>query len=143
MIIVTIENNMNDKYQPRGQDLKIFTRVDVCPYSKQLLQLAHERQIKFANHDLSNDSPPSWLPGTPTVVDNRDVYCGDAAFSFIESISISKDSEDLKKIQNPVRDGIGCGLSQAFMPPTKEEVNESDFNVSTDDMVARVLAGRR
>lgn len=132
----------------------VYTNTGACPHGDDLVTIAHKRGLNFNKIDVSQTNPPSWLPGTPSVVHQGDVYCGDAAFSFVEKIPANKtvlsvppcEEEKLNTsvIQGRTRsENVGCGIKAAFAPPQQVEVDESQFNVSTDDMMQRLLAGRR
>lgn len=132
-------------------EITVYTYAGVCPHGPALL--AELRDCLFNHVDISQCKPPSWLPGTPTLVHKNNVYCGDAAFSFAQNFDCPKAEPSLPELRegvptNPfskkVRDeSVGCGLSKAFAPPTVVEVDESKFAESTDDAMQRLLAGRR
>lgn len=129
----------------------VYTNTGVCQYSDDLVSMAHKRGLLFNKIDVSQTTPPSWLPGTPSIVNNGDVYCGDAAFSFVEGFPTPNpgSTEEDSERSNPLIKGrvksesAGCGIKAAFAPPKQEEVDESQFNMSTDDMMQKLLAGRR
>lgn len=96
---------------------------------------------------------PVWLKGTPSIVMGTDVYCGDTAFMFIESLS-HKNSQPSRPEQSSVQDIIsgkgrqsdnkGCGLSDAFCPPpqiSEEEASEK-YSVSVEDAMAKLMQNR-
>lgn len=106
-------------------------------------------------------SIPSWLKGTPSIVVGTDVYCGDTAFDFVQSIATDParsktatppSSPQGSSFQDIVsgksgksrNSGIGCGLSKAFSPPVciSEEDAERKYSGSVDDAVARLMQSR-
>lgn len=133
----------------RGKpEFVVYTNSGVCPHSDDLVSLAQNRGLLFNKIDVSQITPPSWLPGTPSVVNDGDVYCGDAAFSFVQGFPMptATSAETVNPlVQGKVnlKESAGCGIQAAFAPPKHDEVDESQFNVSTDDMMQKLLAGRR
>lgn len=127
----------------------VYTNTGVCLYSDDLVSLAHKKGLNFTKIDVSQTTPPSWLPGTPSIVHEGDVYCGDAAFSFVEGFPLEEAQEVQNEDSKPLIEGrvkcetAGCGIKAAFAPPKQIDVDESQFNVSTDDMMQKLLAGRR
>lgn len=140
-----------------AHDVTVYTNTAACRYSPQLLA---ELDGRAFNHvDISKSEAPSWLPGTPTVVHKSNVYCGDAAFAFVQNYDVPRASpgsgaatsqagKEEQQLPNPFAkrladDFAGCGLAKAFAPPSVVEVDESKFAESTDDAMQRLLAGRR
>lgn len=123
----------------------VYTNSGVCPHSDDLVFYAQKRGLAFNKIDVSQTTPPTWLPGTPSVVNNGDVYCGDAAFAFVESFPLKTTTSPSPELQSTRNDSgkAGCGIKAAFAPPKHEHVDESKFNVSTEDMMQKLLAGRR
>lgn len=126
----------------------VYTNTGVCPHGDDLVAAAHKRGLSFNKIDVSQTNPPSWLPGTPSIVHEGDVYCGDAAFSFVEEIPVQDSQADVSNTSSLIQgrtksESVGCGIKAAFAPPKPEILDESKFNVSTDDMMQRLLAGRR
>ncbi|CAM9269148.1 unnamed protein product [Sphacelaria rigidula] len=134
----------------------VYTNTGVCPHGDDLVAIASKRGLLFNKIDVSQTVPPGWLPGTPSVVHEGDVYCGDAAFSFVEGFpldAVTMPSEEVDRVGNPDPQSIikgkvkcetaGCGIKAAFAPPKEVDVDESQFNVSTEDMMQKLLAGRR
>lgn len=131
----------------------VYTNTGVCPYSDDLVSVAHKKGLIFNKIDVSQRSPPSWLPGTPSIVHEGNVYCGDAAFLFVQHYSAPQTSSEVADsdssgpndfMKGSVKsDSTGCGISAAFAPPKQICVDESKFNTSTDDMMQKLLAGRR
>ena len=101
---------------------------------------------------------PRWLKGTPSIVVGTDVYCGDTAFAFVESVGANFQQTQEDNCRRPStfqdmvsgnkagtkNDGIGCGLSKAFSPPARisEEEAEKKYSGSVDDAVARLMESR-
>lgn len=129
-------------------DIVIYTNSGICRYSDDLVKLANKRGINTKRIDISQTNPPSWLPGTPSLVHNGNVYCGDASFSFIESIELSPSDpapEDKNSITQPkVKEStVGCGIGAAFAPPVEIKVDESQFDMKMEDVMQRMMASRR
>lgn len=126
--------------------ITVYTNSAICAHGTALLE-----EIKgcvFNHVDISQQQAPSWLPGTPTVVHNNSVYCGDNAFEFVQSFDLPKSGQGQSSgaatfSQNSADSSLGCGLSKAFAAPEVIDVDESQFTESTDDAMQRLLAGRR
>lgn len=131
--------------------LTVYTNIDVCRFSQDILD--ELGGIMFNHVEISKADAPSWLPGTPTVVHKSNVYCGDAAFAFVQNYEgLQKRPTDAnpaaQKLGNPFAKrqsdvSFGCGLAKAFAPPSVVEVDESKFAESTEDAMQRLLAARR
>lgn len=127
----------------------VYTNTGVCIHGDDLVSMAQKRGLLFNKIDVSQTNPPSWLPGTPSIVHDGDVYCGDAAFSFVEGFPIDPPVEEStqgggKLIEGKVKcESAGCGIKDAFAPPKDISVDEGKFSMSTDDMMQQLLAGRR
>lgn len=126
----------------------VYTNTGVCPHGDDLVAMATKRGLLFNKIDVSQTTPPGWLPGTPSVVHEGDVYCGDAAFSFVEGFPqdtvVPEEESSNSIIKGKVKcETAGCGIKAAFAPPKVIEVDERQFDVSTEDMMQRLLAGRR
>ena len=130
-------------------DFIVYTNSGVCPYSDDLVNLAHTKGLNIQRIDVSQKIPPSWLPGTPSVVCQGNVYCGDAAFDFIESIEHEIQDTDNTNDKNLTLGSIkekpsgGCGIRAAFAPPVQISVDESQFTMKTDEVMAAYEARRR
>ena len=135
--------------------VKIYTYCKKCKYSREIMTLASELgvedQIQFI--DVETNPPPQWLPGTPSVVCGNDVYCGDAGFNFVSSMTRSGVARpvDRRPLSAPSGQSKGLSLSHAFQPlavPEDDEESEDDefsqsrHKTSTNDIVARLLAER-
>ena len=130
----------------RKPDFVIYTNTGVCLHSEDLVTVAHKRGLNFHKIDVSQTTPPSWLPGTPSVSREGNVYCGDAAFAFVEGFPIPEPGDEPgepKQARGGDKDTVGCSIKAAFAPPKEVEVDESQFNISTEDMMQKLLAGRR
>lgn len=134
------EKSKERKFEMEESPIVVYVNSGVCPYGRELLSLAGGRGVKVRVVDVSNVPPPAWLPGTPSLVHNGDVYCGDAAFSFVGEIPEEKNVSPVGKTKDT---SAGCGISQAFAPPKEIDVDESQFSASTDEMMQRLMAGRR
>lgn len=121
----------------------VYINTGVCPHSDDIISLAQAKGLIFDKIDVSQATPPSWLPGTPSVVHDKNVYCGDAAFGFVEGLQTRVTQPPL--IKGRIKsESPGCGIKAAFAPPMQTDAgDESQFNVSTDDMMQKLLAGRR
>lgn len=133
------------------QEITVYTNSGVCKHCPALLQALSG--CKYDHVDISKSKPPAWLPGTPTLVHKNNVYCGDAAFDFVENFDVPKSTPESNDNEaatdkNPFSkrlgdDSAGCGLSEAFAPPPVVDVDEARFAESTDDAMQRLLASRR
>lgn len=150
--------------------IEIYTRCDKCPYSREIVDLSSslKLQTKVKILDLSRVQPPDWLPGTPSVVCENKVYCGDAGFQFLESIGAAATDEQeegteegklyattspynkLKQLEPKMtmqgKTESGLDLAQAFLPPPfvdSDSDTEEPSRGTTNDMMARLLAERR
>ena len=145
-VMTRVQESANNK-----PEFIIYTNTGVCPYSDDLVNLAHTRGLNIQRIDVSQKTPPSWLPGTPSVVCRGNVYCGDAAFDFIESIEHDVQNTDTTNDTNnsltlgsvKEKPTGGCGISAAFAPPVQISVDESQFSMKTDEVMAAYEARRR
>eukprot|EP00752_Nemacystus_decipiens_P004382 g4005.t1 len=125
---------INNEAPPKPHDITVYTNSGVCQYSPALL--TELKGCLFNHVDVSQCKPPSWLPGTPTLVHKNNVYCGDAAFLFAQNFDCPRYEQSApppeeavptnpfsKKVREESR---GCGLSQAFSPPPVIDVDETD-----------------
>lgn len=143
-----IDQKVVDKINTSSQnkpEFVVYTNSNVCRYSDDLVEIAQKRGLSFNKIDVSFSTPPSWLPGTPSVVCGGDVYCGDAAFQFVENLPVAENLplEERGIHEERGNDNVGCSIKTAFAPPKQIEVDESQFNISTEDMMQKLLAGRR
>ncbi|AAR26917.1 FirrV-1-B42 [Feldmannia irregularis virus a] len=130
-------------------DIKIYTHCKRCKYSREIMtlsaELGVEHRVQFI--DLDKNPPPTWLPGTPSLVCGNDVYCGDAAFKYVENMQRSTAAAEPSKAMTgqPSVASKGLGLSQAFapVPSAVSDDDESRPMISTNDMMNRLLAERR
>ena len=92
-------------------------------------------------------SAPKWLPGTPSIVFGENVYCGDAAFEFVNSMKQHEIiEEEPKKTTSKVKikdESLGCDFASAFSAPKEIDENDKKYDVSTDEMMQRLLHGRK
>ena len=145
---------INNAAASKPHEITVYTNTGVCRYGPALL--AELKGCLFNHVDVSQCKPPSWLPGTPTLVHKNNVYCGDAAFSFVQNFDCPKAGPSEPSAPQPQQatptnpfakrvcdESVGCGLSKAFAPPAVVEVDDSKFAESTDDAMQRMLAGRR
>ncbi|KAG5183055.1 hypothetical protein JKP88DRAFT_241303 [Tribonema minus] len=59
-----------------------------CAHSEDLVDEAESAGLDVLVHDVRKDGAPTWLRGTPTLVDGDGaVYCGDAAFTEIQRLA--------------------------------------------------------
>ena len=140
----------------------LYVNLQRCPHSNDLLfSVTHRLKIQVNVVDVSRETPPPWLPGTPTFVHDRSVYCGDNAFQFAESYASSINESQQKSVVEviaqggtPARKSVGgkggkgkgggTSLSNAFKPVTVEDDGdlESKYAESTDAKLQRMMAGR-
>ena len=136
-------------------EITLFVNSRNCRHS---MDLCHEIQnvykIQCSVVDVQDSiNIPGWLKGTPSIVKGSDVYCGDTAFMFVESLSHSM-SQPSRPEQSRVQDIVsgkgrksetkGCGLSDAFCEPkhiSEEEANKK-YGGSVDDAMARLMQNR-
>lgn len=131
----------------------VYVDTRRCPFSQPLLDVIDSKHLSYKKIDICFDTFPKWLPGTPSLLCEGNVFCGDAAYKFVESIP-TQDAELLTDSKATVQQGFpkpsrpgnsasGCGLSTAFAAPRIIEEDESKYNMSTDDMMQKLLANRR
>lgn len=145
---------INKAAASKPHEITVYTNTGVCRHGPALL--AELKGCLFNHVDVSQCKPPAWLPGTPTLVHKNNVYCGDAAFLFVQNFDCPKTEPSEPSATQPQQatptnpfakrvfdESAGCGLSKAFAPPAVVEVDESKFAESTDDAMQRMLAGRR
>ena len=142
-----------------------------CKYCDELLQLM--KKIKHKVINIDNEEYPDFLPGVPTVVDGTNVFCGDAAYNFIESLSQTKlravprhipeisqkepvrpeerppvqtdtvQSKSLSKNIGSKKAGTGNSLDTAFNVTTFVEKDDKVYSQNVDKRLAEMLASRR
>lgn len=136
-------------------EITLYVNSSECRYS---MELCHEIQnvykIPCSVVDVQGGiNIPPWLKGTPSIVKGSDVYCGDTAFMFVESLShsISQPSrpkqssvQDIVSGKGRKSDNKGCGLSDAFCEPKQISEEEADkkYGGSVDDAMARLMQNR-
>ena len=133
----------------KQMEFTLYTNVGKCQYSCEIVDIIKKKGLEFEHLDVSKMSAlPPWLKGTPIIIHDGKGYCGDSAFTFINCLSESivqeaeeKQKEVVPTIKSP-EDNVGCGIAQAFAPP-KEVVDDEKYTASTDDLMKRVMAGRR
>lgn len=138
-------------------DFTVYVNSQQCKHSNELLHdMSRVYKIEGEIIDICNTPRvPSWLPGTPSIVHGENVYCGNSAFSFLESF-VHQQSQPTKPQPESVQamingnaskasDTKGCGLQQAFSKPV--ESSEEDLNQryaqSTDQMMAKMMELRK
>lgn len=131
----------------KQMEFTLYTNVGKCKHSCEILDILKTKGLKFEHLDVSKMSAlPSWLKGTPIIIHEGKGYCGDSAFTFIECLSesVAQEVEEKQKgvVPNASTENTGCGISQAFAKPT-EIVDDEKYTASTDDLMKRVMAGRR
>jgi hypothetical protein len=133
----------------------IYVNSAGCKYSMELLhdiQNVYNIPVSVVDVAKSGNIPP-WLRGTPSIVVGTDVYCGDTAFMYVESLS-HRQSQPARPDQSSVQDivsgkgrkndNMGCGLSAAFCAPPQisEEEASRKYSGSVDDAMARLMQNR-
>ena len=127
-----------------------------CKYSMELCHSVQDvYKIPVNIVDLQTCSQvPSWMKGTPSIVVGKDVYCGDTAFMYVESLSHSMSQpsrpeqasvQDIVAGKGRKNDNKGCGLSEAFSAPPQisEEEASKKYSGSVDDALAKLMQDRR
>jgi len=140
----------------------LYVNLQRCPHSNDLLfSVTHMLKIQVNVVDVSREAPPPWLPGTPTFVHDRSVYCGDNAFQFAESYASTVNESQQKSVIEVIAEGGtpaarksvggkggrgkgGTSLSNAFKPVTVEDDGEIEakYAETTDAKLQRMMAGR-
>ncbi|CAM9208242.1 unnamed protein product [Pylaiella littoralis] len=139
-------------------DLTMYVNLSACRHSVDLVRdMRDVHRVPCTVIDISSGANiPSWLKGTPSIVIGTNVYCGDTAFQLAESITVSREQEELPLSKGASsfadivsgkggkRSEKGCGLSDAFCQPTQisEEEAEQKYSSSVDDAMTRLLQGR-
>lgn len=139
-----IDKNLVENMKAPKQDvIIIYTNVSKCKFSPDILDLAIQRKIPFQQQDVDATTAPAWLPGTPSVVHGDSVYCGDAAFKFVETLTCKKETEKPSN-KGKIKDkALGCDFASAFSAPQEVDDNDQKYQVSTDEMMQRILRGRK
>lgn len=130
-----------------GAAFSVYTNVRKCGFSMDLLDVLQKKGLAFEHIDVSKMSAlPGWLKGTPVIIHDGKGYCGDSAFDFVECLSedIVNEAEDAQKevAHNTHDDNVGCGISQAFAPPS-DVLDDEKYSTSTEDLMQRAMAGRK
>lgn len=117
-----------------GDEFRIIQKDDTPPekftiylnsgestYGIKLVDISRSHKLLFDTVDVYKCTPPSWLPGTPTVTTSDNVYCGVDAEKFIKracSKTISLEKEQKEKLEYAIRKDIENGTFDidAFFP---------------------------
>ncbi len=152
------ENSARTRPQQRRKPKPMFTvyvNSASCEHSVDLLREIREvRRIPCSIVDIAHNvvGVPTWLRGTPSIVVGTDVYCGDTAFDYVESLCFNHDTKDTSNFHDIISGKgstkhdreIGCGLVKAFSPPVQisEEEASQKYSGSVDDAMARLMQSR-
>ena len=134
---------------PSDYEFIMYTNVNKCRYSSELIEFSERNGMLFEIKDVSKipqSSLPKWLTGTPVVEFKGEGYCGDLAFNFVECLSkhfqsmstnsqVSEPVSEQKQVgqlNNNSSDDTGCSFSKAFSAPTDCGENDSKYNGSED-----------
>ena len=159
---IRVPERERNRPEPQGsiseveQEITLYVNSEVCRHSMELyhdIQNVYKIPVNVVDVSRGLHVIPEWLKGTPSIVVGTDVYCGDTAFKFIESLSHKK-SQPSRPQQSSVQeivsgkgrksDNKGCGLSDAFCPPHQisEEEASKKHSVSVEDAMARLMSNR-
>jgi hypothetical protein len=159
------EMNRPENQQPLGMNEREIVQVEpqitlyinspVCMHSAQLLheiQNVHKMPCTVIDvYGLKNI--PSWLRGTPSLVVENDVYCGDTAFAKVHELSMERSVSGVSLAKSPLEDIVsgkkrveqkGCSLQDAFAPPpviSEEEAN-AKYSGDMNDILKRAMESR-
>ena len=137
----TIVENMKKKTE---LGFTLYTNFSRCRYSQEIVNAANERHLNFTVKDVDALSAPRWLPGTPSVVYGENVYCGDAAFKFVETHHNKPEDPERHCTKAKINDEtLGCDFASAFSAPIEIVDDDKKYDVSTDEMMQRIMHGRR
>ena len=109
-----------------------------CAHSHALLEYINNSGIEVGDVCYIEDVPvlPKWVVGTPTVIHKTDVYCGDAAFSFIESLN---GRPKRPSFMDSGADVQGQGMYARVMPRVESRADET---MTVDELLAQRMAER-
>ncbi|CAN0100348.1 unnamed protein product, partial [Phaeothamnion confervicola] len=143
----------------------LYVNLQRCQHSNDLLfAVTHQYKLHVNVVDVSREIPPSWLPGTPTFVHGRSVFCGDGAFAFAQSFadSVAQSNGVQKSIAAVIAEGgvptsqkrvggkkasrgaVGTSITDAFKPVTEQDENAitERYAESTDARLQRLMSSR-
>lgn len=140
-----IDPSIVENMKPKPQNIfTIFTNFSKCKYSQEILDFATERHLPFQHRDVDSETAPNWLPGTPSVVYGDSVYCGDSAFKFVQSFENIPSEPEKPSTKGKIKDNtLGCDFASAFSAPKEISDNDKKYELSTDEMMQRLLQGRK
>lgn len=136
-------------------EIILYINSPQCMHSAQLLheiQNVHKLQCKVIDvHGCSNI--PEWLRGTPSLVVENGVYCGDTAFIKVEELSKERSLGSTKPGKSSVEEIVsgkkkgdqkGCSLMDAFCEPVSISEEEANAKYSGDinDVIKRAMESR-
>ena len=119
----------------------LYTNLNKCKYSSELLEIAENNGMMFEVKDVSKmSSIPSWLKGTPVIEFNGEGYCGDLAFNFVEclcthfkNISVEEKPKEPRALTNGNSDDDnGCSFKTAFSGAVDCGLNDSKYDGTED-----------
>ena len=118
----------------------LYTNMNKCMYSSQLLEIVEKSGMIFEVKDVSKiQSIPSWLTGTPVIEYQGEGYCGDLAFNFVEclsnhfkNISVNETQKSVEQLHNNKDSDEGCSFAKAFSAPGDCGQNDSKYDESED-----------
>lgn len=147
--------------KPEEPLFTIYVNSSECRHSVDLMRSIRDvHRVSCTVIDVADGVGvvPTWLRGTPSIVVGTDVYCGDTAFQFVESVVVDRETtytpappDQTSSLQDIVSgkggkktDAIGCGLAKAFTPPPQisEEEAARKYSGSVDDAMTRLMKNR-
>jgi hypothetical protein len=146
----------------------LFVDSQHCEFSVQLMQLSYDHGLSIQFYDISEKQAPSWLPVTPTVLVGQEVFCGDSAFAYIESLlrpaassasqyQVQSPQQQVQQIAEEVplagpkvgqasamKKG-GASLASAFKAPVERDEEElaRKYSGSVEANMQKMLAARK
>ncbi len=157
------ELNRPDQEHPSSKEIQqevkpelvLYTNSLKCVHSAHLLhemQNVHRIPCKIIDVSTTNKLP-DWLRGTPSLVVENGVYCGDNAFKKMEEIVVEMSQpqqpepcsvEAIVSGKKKGNENKGCSLGAAFAPPPEisEEEANAKYGGDINDIIKRAMDNR-
>lgn len=136
-------------------ELILYVNSSKCIHSAHLLhEIQNVHMIPCRVIDASvTTTLPDWLRGTPSLVVENGVYCGDNAFKKLEEIVLeqsqpqhieSNSVESIVSGKKKNNENKGCSLGDAFAPPLEisEEEANAKYGGDMNDILKRAMDNR-
>lgn len=135
--------------------ITLYINSPVCMHSAQLLhEIQNVHKIPCTVIDVyGSTNLPVWLRGTPSLVVENGVYCGDTAFVKVTELAMEGSVSVVSPAKSSLEDIVsgkkrveqkGCSLQDAFSAPkgiSEEEAN-AKYSGDINDVIKRAMESR-